>query len=428
MALDRIYGDSRGTNSRVTFENIGPTVHLDAFSVVSLTAPPQIITQPSSISVIAGGTAAFAVGVSGSPPLTYTWYFKGSPLPGPTDDVLILESAGTNDAGAYQVVVSNPFGSVTSAPVSLVVHAPSQPVILWHPYGDVLTAGSYNSLSVVAAGTPPLLYQWHKDGQAIPGATNRSLVFNSIALADAGVYAVRVENDAGSVWSLNARLVVTNAVQGGGTILFGNKLFVPAEHDVPVFDIDEVTPLSGSNFMAQLYAGLAFESLRPAGQPSHFLSGVSAGLFYPQLVTLPGVPPGSNAVVQVRAWDATRGNSYEEARAVGGRFGRSVLLTITVGGDPLGWAMLDGLTSFSLDVGLPQFATGEITFVERQPGNVVVWSHRGEPGFRYLIEKSARDFEWRPYQVITNVTSTATFTDSASSGSAAVFYRSRILD
>jgi hypothetical protein len=90
--------------------------------------------------------------------------------------------------------------------------------------------------------------------------------------------------------------------------------------------------------------------------------------------------------------------------------------------------MLNGLTSFSLHVGLPQFATGEITFVERQPGNVVFWSHRGEPGFRYLIEKSARDFEWRPYQVITNVTSTATFTDSASGGSAAVFYRSRILD
>ncbi len=419
---------ARSTTSRVTFENIGPWVELDAFSVVSLTAPPEIITQPSSTTVMAGGTAAFAVGVSGSPPLTYTWYFKGSPLPGAADNVLILESARTNDAGAYQVIVSNPFGAVTSAPVSLVVHAPSEPVVLWHPYGDVLTAGGYHSLSVVAAGEPPLFYQWHKDGQAIAGATNRSLVFDSIALADAGVYSVRVGNAAGGVWSLNATLVVTNGVQGGSTILFGNKLFVPTMHDVPVFDIDEVTPLSGSNFMAQLYAGPAFESLRPAGRPSHFLSGVDAGLFYPQVVTLPGIPPGSNAVVQVRAWDATRGNNYEEARAVGGRFGRSTLLTIRLHEDPFSWVMLDGLTSFSLDTGLPQFATGEITFIERQPGNVVVWSHRGEPGFRYLIEKSNRDFEWRPFQVVTNVTLTVTFTDSASSGANAVFYRSRILD
>ena len=35
---------------------------------------------------------------------------------------------------------------------------------------------------------------------------------------------------------------------------------------------------------------------------------------------------------------------------------------------------------------------------------------------------------WSPYRMITNVTSTATFTDVAQSGSAQVFYRSRILD
>jgi hypothetical protein len=170
------------------------------------------------------------------------------------------------------------------------------------------------------------------------------------------------------------------------------------------------------------------ELLRPAGRPSPFRPGFDAGFFYPQVVSLPSVPPGSNAIVQVRAWDATKGSSYEEARAFGAKFGRSELLTIRVPGEPAPPASLDGLTSFSLGVGLPQFASGEITFVERQSGNVIVWSHHGEPGFRYLIEKANRDFEWRPYQVITNVTTTVTFTDSASSGSSAVFYRSRILD
>jgi hypothetical protein len=143
---------------------------------------------------------------------------------------------------------------------------------------------------------------------------------------------------------------------------------------------------------------------------------------------LPTVPPGSNAVLQVRAWDGNKGSTYEEARALGGRFGKSELLTIALGGGLMPPANLDGLLSFSLRAGMPQFASGQIAFVERQPENVMVWSHRGEPGFRYVIEKSTHGFEWRPYLVITNATTTATFTDSASSGSAASFYRSRILD
>jgi len=59
-----------------------------------------------------------------------------------------------------------------------------------------------------------------------------------------------------------------------------------------------------------------------------------------------------------------------------------------------------------------------------------VWSLQGEPGFRYLVERLVRsdDSTWRPFVVLTNVTGTVTFTDSANSDSGVVFYRSRILD
>ena len=90
-------------------------------------------------------------------------------------------------------------------------------------------------------------------------------------------------------------------------------------------------------------------------------------------------------------------------------------------------AQLQGLQSFSLQAGQPQFASGQITLVERSRG-VMVWSHFGEAGFRYLVERSVHGFEWHPYLVITNITATATFTDTPQSGSAQVFYRSRILD
>jgi len=421
------------TTSRIAFTNLGPmfaNVAMDAFSVVSLTAPPQIVTQPSSASVVAGGTATFIVGVNGSAPLTYSWSFNNAPLTVLSNSLLLLEGVTTNQAGTYQVVVSNPFGAVTSAPVTLTVDAPTKPVILWQPYGDTVGVGGYYNFSVVAAGTAPLSYQWFLGDAELVGATNRNLTFSSVDFTNAGTYAVRVQNPAGIVWSLGAKLIVTDAANGGGNINFRNRFLSDAgtNVDAPVFDLDGVTRLNGSNFVAQLYGGRALEWLRPVGQPSPFRTGFSAGYFYSQLLTLPTVPPGSNAIVQVRAWETSRGSSYEEARALGGKFGKSELLTVVVGGGELPPANLEGLSSFNLRAGLPQFASGEIRFVERQPGGLLVWSHRGEPGFRYLIEKSVQGFEWRPILVITNVTSSVTFTDSANSGSDVTFYRSRILD
>ena len=54
----------------------------------------------------------------------------------------------------------------------------------------------------------------------------------------------------------------------------------------------------------------------------------------------------------------------------------------------------------------------------------------GQPGSIYLIEKAQgiNHTVWQPYTVVTNVTGTVTFTDTANSGAATVLYRARILD
>jgi hypothetical protein len=155
------------------------------------------------------------------------------------------------------------------------------------------------------------------------------------------------------------------------------------------------------------------------------LSGFSAGYFAGRVIGLPNVPIGSNAIAQVRAWDATKGGSYEEARGLGGRFGKSELMTVTLTMFPV---QLRDLHSFSLQAGRMQFPSGEITVVEQEPDGTVTLGHTGEPGYRYLIERSVEGFEWRPLKVITNTLSTVTFTDQTASGAQAVFYRSRILD
>jgi hypothetical protein len=414
--------------SRIAFANLARSMELDAFSVVAAERPPGIVTQPVSLSIISGGTAAFVVGASGTLPLSYQWYFNGEPCAVLASSVLQLDAVSTNQAGTYQVVLSNAFGMVTSAPVTLTVEAPLTPVILWQPQGNLVGVGGYQGFSVVAAGTPPLNYQWLKDGNDLPGETNRTLTFSSVGDPEAGTYSVRVWNDAGSVWSLAVPLVVTNAINGGGKVNFRNRFVAGGIVNAPIFGVDGATLLSGSNYLAQLYGGASLELLRPVGAPMNFESGFNAGYFFAQIVVLPTVSPGSNAVLQIRVWDGNRGSTYEEAQAFGGSFGKSQVLTVKVGGGTTSPAYLLGLQSFSLQAGLPQFARGLISPVDHEPGGVAVWSHRGEPGFRYVIERSFQGFHWRPFLVITNVTSTETFTDSAGADSDVVFYRSRALD
>jgi hypothetical protein len=148
----------------------------------------------------------------------------------------------------------------------------------------------------------------------------------------------------------------------------------------------------------------------------------------PKTITLANVPPGGTAVAQVRAWDATKGSSYEEARALGGRFGKSQILTVSAGGPLFPPPYLIGLQGFSLQAGLPRFTSGTVQFVDRLPQGQILWSVTGELGYRYLVEKSIEHSIWQPYVVVTNVTGTVTFKDSGNSGAAVVLYRSRILD
>jgi hypothetical protein len=419
------------TTSRVTFANLARNSEMDAFSVVDASAPPAIVTQPASVSGVAGGTAAFIVGVTGTSPLAYQWYFNDLPLVGQTNKIVALDALTAGQAGNYQVIVTNSFGVATSTIAALNVDVPATATILFQPYGDTVPVGGYYNFSVVAAGTPPLAYHWFFNNQPIGGATNSSLMLTNIQPGAAGSYAVQVQNQAGIVWSLPATLNVDASNPGGGTIAFQNKSTSgPTNVNAAVFDLDGITPLNGSNYLAQLYAGPSLGQLRPAGQPTPFQTGFNAGYFIPEIIMLANVMPGSNATFQVCAWDAGSGTSYEQARATGGKHGKSNIIQVPAGGGVLPPKPLLGLQSFSLQAGLPYFEVGTITFVERQPPNTLVWALHGQAGSIYLIEKlnSFPEPVWHPFTVLTNTTGTINFNDTVDPETANVLYRARILD
>lgn len=83
--------------------------------------PPGITNQPASQSVAAGTSATFAVGATGTTPLSYQWRFNGTPLGGATAGSYTVLNAQTNNAGDYSVAVTNNYGAVTSAVATLTV-------------------------------------------------------------------------------------------------------------------------------------------------------------------------------------------------------------------------------------------------------------------------------------------------------------------
>ena len=68
-----------------------------------------------------GQTASFSVSASGTEPLSYFCQFNGTGLVGSTNSSLTLTNVQLDQAGSYQVVVINDYGSKTSSSARLAV-------------------------------------------------------------------------------------------------------------------------------------------------------------------------------------------------------------------------------------------------------------------------------------------------------------------
>src|SRR3954463_5484293 len=84
-------------------------------------ALPQIIGQPQNRIVAPGEATSFFVMVGNTRALTYQWQFNSADITRATNDALLLQNVMTNNEGQYTVVLTNPSGSVTSAPALLMI-------------------------------------------------------------------------------------------------------------------------------------------------------------------------------------------------------------------------------------------------------------------------------------------------------------------
>lgn len=180
------------------------TIWMDNLVVSEAQLPPQIVTQPQSMAAGVGASADFEVTASGTPPLSYQWRKGGVSVTDATETSYSAINLQPSDAGNFDVVVSNSFGSVTSAVAVLTVDL--SPHITSQPQSITVARGSNATFQVTAAGLPPLTYQWRKDRQPLSGATATFYTVADVQPATAGVYDVVVTNSSGSVTSAPAVL------------------------------------------------------------------------------------------------------------------------------------------------------------------------------------------------------------------------------
>ncbi len=190
--------------------NVAGTAFSQSASL-TLNTPPSISVQPTSKTAFVGQSASFSVSASGNPSPTFQWRKNGTNINGAVSQSYFIPNVQASQAGGYSVVLSNPFGSVTSDTATLTVSLAVAPNFTSQPQSRQVNIGQSVTFSISATGSPSPTFQWRKNGTAIPGATAPSYTIGSVQQSHAGTYDVVASNIAGTAASSPALLTVGNA-------------------------------------------------------------------------------------------------------------------------------------------------------------------------------------------------------------------------
>ena len=94
---------------------------VQVFTSADVELPPTIDGQPQGGRIAVGDSFDFTVSANGTEPLTYQWIHDGTEIDGATEATYSIASATLDDAGSYEVIVTNVAGEARSNLVVLTV-------------------------------------------------------------------------------------------------------------------------------------------------------------------------------------------------------------------------------------------------------------------------------------------------------------------
>ena len=220
-ATDSFYNlPAPGTNDTATYSVVVSNltgIVISSNGTLTVIAPPVIISQPQSLTKLAGESGtSFSVTAGGTPPFHYQWRKGTANLNSATNStyngIVIVQPS---DAGDYTVVVTNFAGSVTSEVATLTVH--TVPTITNQPSSLSAYLGTVAQFHVGASNATS--YQWYKDGHPLDGATGPDYLISAVTGGDGGIYRVWASNDWGAAQSSEATLSVSSILASNSTVI-----------------------------------------------------------------------------------------------------------------------------------------------------------------------------------------------------------------
>ena len=117
----------------------------------------KIVSPPSSQSVGTNAVVSFTVVASGDPTLYYQWRKNGANIPTANSSVYSIPGVPCSAAGAYTVVVTNSFSSVTSIVANLIITNCTVACTITTPAAPVLTVRQVGTNYVLTWNSAPVV-------------------------------------------------------------------------------------------------------------------------------------------------------------------------------------------------------------------------------------------------------------------------------
>jgi hypothetical protein len=212
-----------GKQFRAVFTNFAGSATSNAASL-TVNFAPVITTQPTPVTVIAGGTATFTTAANGNPTPTVKWQVStGGPwsdIPGATSLTLSFTAQFADNNNQYRAIFTNSVGSTTSSAATLTVN--TAPLVTTQPSNLTVNPGGTASFTALASGSPVPTVQWQVctnltctnpgDWTNIGGATSTTYSFTAQSVDNGKHYRAVFTNIAGTDTSNPATLTVNSLI------------------------------------------------------------------------------------------------------------------------------------------------------------------------------------------------------------------------